>query len=316
MDLYSKKYFLIFFLLLTLSSCEKETNVDISGKPPKLVVLGEFNQEDEATINLSTSAYSVAKGGFPDVEDAQVNLYDQNNSLIEKYTYKGKGNYTGKKAVTGLGYKLTVNYQGKAYNAETIIPTAFNLNIKSRDSNSLEAEITDISRDINLYTFELIERPFTVDRYYLENGQKIKVNSEAEFTALLKLNPALEAKRDTTFDSRFNRIYIGTTDSRTENVRYNVLNSETKRIFLTDKTFNGGTTTLVISFAENALNQENKQYVLLAKSTSAVYFDYLYSMDLQEERAISGSLNVPIKGNIDNALGIWGAAYIRKITIK
>ncbi|QNK64632.1 DUF4249 family protein [Pedobacter sp. PAMC26386] len=316
MELNGKRNLLILLILLLISSCEKETKVDISGNPTRLVVLGEFNQQDAALINLSTSVISVPAGGFPDVQDAQVGLFDQNNTLIEKYTYQGKGNYTGKKATAGQGYQLVIDYKGKTYKAHTTIPLSFKLNLKSLDSTSLEAEIVDSHPGANAFTFELIERRYTVARYYFENEKKINVNTEAELISQLERNPAIQIKRDTTFDSKFTRVYISTTDRRTENVRYNVLKDGSGRIYLTDKTFNGSQTTLKILFPDNTLDQENTQYSLLVKSTSAVYFDYLYSMDLQAAKAIGGTLDVPIKGNIDNALGIWGAAYIQKVILK
>lgn len=314
MSIYRKIDLLALLFLVVFSGCEKETNIDISGKTPQLVVLGEFNQADDALINLSTSVFSAAAGGFPNVEDAQVSLLDQNNNLIEKYLYQGKGNYTGKKAVIGQNYKLSITYQGKTHQAETTIPPAFQLNLLDQDSTSMNVKITDLNTERNYYTFELRARTYTIERYYLENGQKIKVNSEAEFTELLKTNPGLMPKRDTTFN--FNRLIIATDDARTENVRFNVLKDRSGRIFLTDKTFNGNQTTLEIYYDQNILKTENTQYTLIVKSTSAAYFDYLYSIDLQAAKSIAGVLDVPVKGNVTDAFGIWGAAYIQKIILK
>lgn len=316
MPIYRKIPLLAMLFLLAMIGCEKETNVTLSGNNPQLVVLGEFNQEDDALINLSTSVFSVAAGGFPNVEDAQISLLDQNNNLIEKYLYQGKGNYTGKKAIAGKNYKLSVAYQGKTYQAETAVPPAFKLNLLDQDSTSMDVEIVDQSTEPNFYTFELRAKKYTIDRYYLSSGQKIKVNSEADFTALLKTNPALELKRDTTFDAKFTRLIIATDDARTENVRFNVLKDHSGRIFLTDKTFNANKTTLEIYYDDTTLKPENTQYTLIVKSTAAVYFDYLYSIDLQAAKSIVGVLDVPIKGNISDAFGIWGAAYIQKIIIK
>ncbi|MBB5644976.1 DUF4249 family protein [Pedobacter cryoconitis] len=316
MPIYRKINLLALLLFLALSGCEKETNVELSAKNPQLVVLGEFNQQDDALINLSTSVFSAAAAGFPNVEDAQISLLDQNNTLIEKYLYMGKGNYMGKKAIAGKNYKLSVAYQGKTYQAETTIPPAFQLNLLEQDSTYMEAEIVDLSTEPNFYTFELRANRYTVDRYYLANGQKVKVNSEAEFTALLKTNPALVLQRDTTFDAKFDRLFITTDDNRTENVRFNVLKDHSGRIFLTDKTFNGNKTTLEIDYDQSTLKAENMRYTLVVKSTSAAYFNYLYSIDLQAAKSIVGVLDVPVKGNISDAFGIWGAAYIQKIIIK
>lgn len=316
MPIYRKINLLALLLFLALSGCEKETNVELSAKNPQLVLLGEFNQQDDALINLSTSVFSAAAAGFPNVEDAQISLLDQNNTLIEKYLYMGKGNYMGKKAIAGKNYKLSVAYQGKTYQAETTIPPAFQLNLLEQDSTYMEAEIVDLSTEPNFYTFELRANRYTVDRYYLANGQKVKVNSEAEFTALLKTNPALVLQRDTTFDAKFDRLFITTDDNRTENVRFNVLKDHSGRIFLTDKTFNGNKTTLEIDYDQSTLKAENMRYTLVVKSTSAAYFNYLYSIDLQAAKSIVGVLDVPVKGNISDAFGIWGAAYIQKIIIK
>ncbi|MBB5622973.1 hypothetical protein HDE69_004055 [Pedobacter cryoconitis] len=316
MPIYRKINLLALLLFLALSGCEKETNVELSAKNPQLVLLGEFNQQDDALINLSTSVFSAAAAGFPNVEDAQISLLDQNNTLIEKYLYMGKGNYMGKKAIAGKNYKLSVAYQGKTYQAETTIPPAFQLNLLEQDSTYMEAEIVDLSTEPNFYTFELRANRYTVDRYYLANGQKVKVNSEAEFTALLKINPALVLQRDTTFDAKFDRLFITTDDNRTENVRFNVLKDHSGRIFLTDKTFNGNKTTLEIDYDQSTLKAENMRYTLVVKSTSAAYFNYLYSIDLQAAKSIVGVLDVPVKGNISDAFGIWGAAYIQKIIIK
>ena len=236
--------------------------------------------------------------------------------MIEKYTYTGKGNYTGKKAIAGQRYKLVINYKGETYQAQTTVPSAFKLNLVNQDSSSVEAEIADLSEVGNNYTFEITATPYTIERYYFENGQKIKVNSEADFIELLKLNPALELKRDTTFSTKFSRVYIGTDDNRTENVRYNVLKDHSGRIFLTDKTFNGNKTTLAINFDQSSFKLENTQLTLLVKSTNPVYFNYLYSADLQAAKSLAGILDVPIKGNIKNALGIWGGAYVQRIIIK
>ena len=311
-----KRYTGLLLVLLLFAACEKETNIDIANRPAQLVVLGELNQQDNGLVNLSTSVFSIVNSGFTDVEDAQVSLFDQHNNLIQKYTYNGKGNYTGKPGTTGQSYKLTVDYKGKTHEGLTAIPSAFQLDVKDLESDYIDVGINDLSPENNNYIFELLARNYTVDRYYFAQSQKIKVNSEAELLDQLSHNPGLQVERDTTFSPELRKLIISTIDTRTENAKYNELRDLSGRIFLKDKTFNGSGTTLEIRFHETEFKTENMQITLSVKSVNPEYFNYLYAMDLQQAKSTTGSLDVPLKGNMNNALGIFGGCYIQRIVVK
>ncbi|MBO9674196.1 MAG: DUF4249 family protein [Sphingobacteriaceae bacterium] len=301
----NRTIFAVFSVLIVVNFACSKNNPLATDQTEKLVVLSEINQLDSASVNLSQ-----AKAGFPFVADAEVKITSLADRKVENFVYQNRGNYKGQQPKAGFGYRLSVFSMGKIVEAEQIMPQSFTLDAVTDGPSALKIELEQVHAGEHFYTIELLANHYNVQRFVRVNNEVIEVASEEELKAWLSKHGSAKVFRDTTFSDKQSRLIISTDDVRTENVKYNELKDLSGRIFI--KHSNTGKLTL----AMKCNLADSSKFTLVVKSVTPAYFKYLYASDLQFVNKVFGVLNIPLEGNVNGALGIFGAAYVKRIPIK
>ena len=110
--------------LLLLSSCEKVVKIDLNNSDPHLVVeVNITNQAGPYTVKLSRSVNYYDTNTFPATIDASVTISDNaGNSEVLHQTSDGMYQTSTIQGVPGRTYMLKIIYNGKEYDATSIMP--------------------------------------------------------------------------------------------------------------------------------------------------------------------------------------------------
>ncbi|MBB4036746.1 hypothetical protein GGR21_002659 [Dysgonomonas hofstadii] len=120
------KYTAILFtltLLFTISSCEKEIDVDLRSITPRIQIEGIVKQDQLATVRVSQTLDFNDNSGYPFLEGAIVRISDDagnSETLLQNST----GWYVAEniKGEIGRTYTLSVTYEENEYTATSKIP--------------------------------------------------------------------------------------------------------------------------------------------------------------------------------------------------
>ncbi|WP_010134482.1 DUF4249 domain-containing protein [Ochrovirga pacifica] len=166
-----KRYLILLITICTIS-CTKEVVLDdITNSTPRLVVEAsiDWNKDDDEasktqTIKLtqSTSYYSQ---DYPVVNDAIINITDNNNQSMGTFTYDASQElYVAtdfKKPTVGTTYQLTIEVDGQVYTASDTYTSIQSPNFISQTLNKDLDPEGIIQVDYN------IDNEIGVDNYYL-----------------------------------------------------------------------------------------------------------------------------------------------------
>ena len=178
-----KKIYLIIILGLFFYSCEKTAdNVNIPDIDPKIVTQSFLTENEDSIIvyvSWSTPIYGTSSYGFNDIEDANVKITNNGNTIKLNYKanntsmYEKNGYYIG--AASSLNMKAGETYtldisepKGNHITAETTIPEKpnYTLNLSRIDSTKSDWSqyeytyqytynfIGNNSGDVNYYTIK------------------------------------------------------------------------------------------------------------------------------------------------------------------
>ncbi len=113
-----KQFIFLFTLLITIPSCQKVIDIEVSDAEPKLVIEANYDAvKEEVLVKISKSINVFSNEGFPAVTGATVKITDKNGLvtplvnqgdgiyLLENYTPIYNGEYTMEVAVDGTTYK-------------------------------------------------------------------------------------------------------------------------------------------------------------------------------------------------------------------
>lgn len=113
----------VLILLFTVSSCEKEIDVDLRSVTPRIQIEGIVKQDQFATVRVSQTLDFSDNSGYPFLKGAIVKISDDaGNSEI--LLQNSTGWYVGEKIRGEIGhtYTLSVIYEEKEYTATSKIP--------------------------------------------------------------------------------------------------------------------------------------------------------------------------------------------------
>lgn len=176
-----KLFRILSFILIVLTSviffqCEKYIEFDDEIKDPKIVLNSQINPDSSFKVNLTRSLSVIDDGELSVIENALVEVYDQNNTFLEQLTYIGDGNYLGmQKPSVGQSYSVSAqanNYENVS--AITSVPPSvpiiavdtFSFSDPSRgDLMSISIQFNDPSGD-NYYVLEVLEGDTAFGAYY------------------------------------------------------------------------------------------------------------------------------------------------------
>jgi hypothetical protein len=123
-----KKIITMVISVITLSSCEKEIELDLNSSNSKYVIEGEMPQNELATVKITNTVNFSDLNNFPIVKGAIVTITDEigtTEQLIETST----GIYKTQKLKGGEGktYTLSVKADGNTFTAKSTMPKAVKL---------------------------------------------------------------------------------------------------------------------------------------------------------------------------------------------
>ncbi len=294
-----KNLFPIILILsaLTLSNCTKEIDFDEQDIAPRIVVNSLFTNDSVWSAHISRSVGVLDNTSYTTIDDASVNIFDENANLVTILTHQGNGLYTSPTGVSPLpnqGYTLEASATGyQGVNATNFIPPAVDIfqldtvtSTNSNDETILEATIT-------------FQDPPNVSNYYMLEVL-VKGTWESWEGDSVEFREPLEISCD---------------DINVETVnRFNFGGFENTYLYLMlkDQNFDGENYTLTFSVINYA---ELKEFDLFGEirlvNTSEAYFNYLTSFNMYQ-RTINNPFATPVQvySNVNNGMGIFAGGTL------
>jgi len=121
-----KKYIPLLIMalfIISLSSCEKEIDVDLKSVPPQIAIEGIVKQDQLATVYVTNTLDFNNNNGYPSLSGAVVTISDDHGNL-EVLRQGDNGWYTAKTITGKIGYTYTMSvvYDGQEYIATSKMP--------------------------------------------------------------------------------------------------------------------------------------------------------------------------------------------------
>ena len=91
---------LLIFSALTLSNCTKEIEFDAQDIAPRIVVNSLFTNDSIWAAHISRSVGVLETTSYTTIDNASVNIFDDNANLVTTLTHQGNGLYTSPTGVT------------------------------------------------------------------------------------------------------------------------------------------------------------------------------------------------------------------------
>mgnify|MGYP000436098463 FL=1 len=296
----------IFLILsaLTLSNCTKEIEFDAQDIAPRIVVNSLFTNDSIWSAHISRSVGVLETTSYTTIDNASVNIFDDNANLVTTLTHQGDGLYTSPTGVSSQpnqSYTLEASASGyESVNATNSIPSAvpiYQLDTVTSTNNDgetiLEATITfqDPPNVSNYYMLEV----FVTGMYYDEWEQD-----------------SIEIREP---------LQISCDDINVETVnRFNFGGFENTYLYLMlkDQNFDGENYSLtfsVINYAE--LKEMDLFGEIRLVNTSEEYFNYLKSFNMYQ-RTINNPFATPVQvySNVNNGMGIFAGGTLTSWTVQ
>jgi len=296
----------IFLILsaLTLSNCTKEIEFDAQDIAPRIVVNSLFTNDSIWSAHISRSVGVLETTSYTTIDNASVNIFDDNANLVTTLTHQGNGLYTSPTGITpqaNQSYTIEASASGyESVNASNSIPSAVPIyqldTVTSTNSDGetiLEATITfqDPPNISNYYMLEV----FVTGMYYDEWEQD-----------------SIEIREP---------LQISCDDINVETVnRFNFGGFENTYLYLMlkDQNFDGENYSLtfsVINYAE--LKEMDLFGEIRLVNTSEEYFNYLKSFNMYQ-RTINNPFATPVQvySNVNNGMGIFAGGTLTSWTVQ
>ncbi|MBB6370576.1 DUF4249 domain-containing protein [Chryseobacterium shigense] len=139
-----KNIIFIILALFSVTSCEKEIDIDLDDRSGNIVIEGNItNQAGPYTVRITKSVAFTQANQYPAVTGAQVILSD-NTGQTETLQYVGDGKYvtTVFTGVAGRTYTLKIQAEGKEYTAQSTMPQPVEFDGLTQDSFTFGGETT------------------------------------------------------------------------------------------------------------------------------------------------------------------------------
>ncbi len=112
-------------LVLTLTACQKEIDLDLENKSGQLIIEGNLSDKAEPHfVKITRSVAFTQANKYPSVSNALVTISD-NLGLLDTLKYVSDGQYRTEKlkaGISGRTYTLTVLVDGKSYSSQCQMP--------------------------------------------------------------------------------------------------------------------------------------------------------------------------------------------------
>lgn len=305
----------------------------------QLVILAEISAGDSVRIPVGKTL-KVGNGNlirFDKVNDATVTLKEENSRtwvLQPNFAWQYAANPTSiftnrKRFRSNTTYSIEVKHPTMGLvTAATHIPPipkwgaidTGSIVHEGRNTLALSFEIQDPPDTEDYYVVEAIKELLKLGKYFYYQGIKYDYFSPPGKTLYdqVKNTPGVRLYNDTIPINKFLRLELFTDDANTENTRIEDLDKPFRRLFLTDKTFNGHSYVFRCFvdkqfFVGNDPMQKGRVRFQF-KAVSRELFDYL--LDYEKYKADFGAIpanQLPSPtGNVHNGLGIFGGSARRE----
>lgn len=331
-------WWMLLLVLLAAAACKKGFTSD-QFEDDHLVVLAEISAGDSVKIPVGKTI-RVGNGNlirFEKVNDATVTLTEENSRtwiLQPSYAWQYASNpttvFTNKKRFkTSTHYSIEINHPTMGVvTGSTYIPplpkwkVVDTSNETYRGKQVLAVSITfqDQPDKDDYYIVEAVKELVKQGRYFYYRGIRYDYNTPQgkNLYDQVKNIPGVKLLNDTISINKFLRLELYTQDVNTENARIDNINNPFRRLFLSDKTFNGQSYTIKFYvdqqfFVANEPLQKGRVRIQF-KAASKELFDYL----LEYEKYKSDFGSIPANqlpsptGNITKGLGIFGGSARRE----
>ncbi len=323
-------YTYLLFLLALLTSCSKNLPLPAVETKNEIVILGEL-VAGEAPYIRAGQTMGIGSNGNQNlqlVKDITIKLQLQGNEIQLTGTEDSLSAslhtipYTGNTVIQPEHiYTLTAQQTslGTA-TANVIIPRPFGARILSiTPTRYANEEVIKFAIQIDdpagedLYAIECVKQQIEVKGSFLFKGKWLDIPTNIILYDSLKKNTeSLDIRYDTVFYNVFNRQFLYTNDINTDNLQENTTTSAYRRALLKDISFDGSAYTTEVYVRKNDIASSiiNGRYVLMIKSVSKDYYQYLSQYEGIAGYSYSSSdIPATLKGNIKNGVGIVGGVY-------
>lgn len=288
--------------MCVVSGCDKELKLPNSGKPGKIVLIGELIADSSMvvrvgqTMSLSSTAaqFALPNGVVVDVVDgaAKVPLAMVLDPLLVNNTIP----YVSENKVSN-GKEYIVNASHLAMGTATAsvyIPSPVSADTRdtvttmygSSRSLQITVDINDPASEKNYYVIEVLEQQ------------------------VILVDGGWGSPPDTIYPQGTSRKYIHTNDERSENFINGSTQTQNRRVFFNDRAFNGRTLTTQIYIPDDMVYNGNQYELLMlkVKSVSEDYYNFLKAYEEYEPAGGFNTNNAPVKmdGNVVGGMGMVG----------
>lgn len=332
----------IFLSSMVLYSCSKKLELPDINTQKKITLLAELVADDSIYLRVGQSVPLTKNSPlyFQLLQNSTVTIQASNQQAITLAPgfelFEGQA-YTvpysaSQKIQHSTSYTVNVN-NTEVGNANAIIniPAPFVATVVdtaivqhlSVDALQVDISITDAMTEENFYIVEVLKQLVTVKRLFLFNNNWLDIDvfaNKITYDSLITSGITVQKRSDTTYSRVFTRQGVYTNDLQTENVKDGDLYAKNKRVLLRDVSFNGQTytTRIIVSNEASPFAEEAQKGVthVIVKSVPKEYFEFLKAYEQYDPSIGFNSMTPPIKltGNINNGLGMVGAAYQHKFS--
>jgi len=172
--LLKNKTWILFFLILLFTGCEKVIEVDLNDANPAIVIEANItNSEKLVEVKISKTSSFFGTDSVQMVSNALVIIEnDAGNKVTLKEVKKGIYKTRNLYPMPGREYKITVEVEGQTYEAESVLNYAVEIDSLATEYNSGFAFLKS-GYNVNLYFHD----PENVKNYYRLN---VYVNGKLE----------------------------------------------------------------------------------------------------------------------------------------
>lgn len=298
----------LFAFVLCIISCKKDLPYPDIDKEKLMVLNGMISPESGVNVHLSENCHIADANCLQkNIENAEVNLMDENGTLLTTLTHQSDGFYAAESFTVEANktYKIEAKSNGfETVFAEQKTPNTFACLVDNPSDNEIE--------DFEVFLFDVtIEDKQDESNYYLIDGWVDILNGEHDNEDVDEVSGYI-----------FPHTGFLTIDINAENkemvgiVNYEVYPLD--YIFITDENLNGQDYSFTFGLHELDI-RSNPNFELEAhisvKSVSKEMYEYFKSITLNKLTNSSIiSEPVPILSTIQNGLGVFGA-YSEQIFI-
>jgi hypothetical protein len=283
MDSNFRKLPSLILALVAQVSCETIVDIDIPVEKPSVVMNSLINPDSAWSVNLSSSEYVLNNDTTRFIENAVVNVFDENDLLVTTLGYDKRGYYRNSQSRPEAGkfYKIAAKVPG--YNdveGSTRVPAY------PKIINATSRFTLFNFQPAGFYTVDFEDDPST-DNYY-----------EIFMESVVEANGSLDSTAYNYFS-----LYIESDDP---SVNTEILDFEVGIMF-SDKLFSGRNIKLFLKTPEGGygLGSWGVGSQVLVRSVSEDYYEYARTLKLQFKIS-SDPLAQPVevRSNIKNGLGL------------